>query len=195
MKSSEKAPWKPSIELKKVRSLLKTEDPMLLVIRGHLLLEHVLISFIQTGLTKASALKIDRLNFPAKTELAIAMGLLPENLSGALLYVNKLRNDFAHNLDFQIAPAIREEFILKFPPHGRALLLKDENDNTKDIPSDKVRIGRFFEILFVLLDLTRHQYSEWLKHKIEAEQKLQEALANLEKVEQATGVKKVRTSP
>jgi len=166
---------------------------MLLVIRGHLILEHVLISFIQTGLSKSSALKIDRLNFPAKTELAIAMGLLPEDLSPVLLYVNNMRNNFAHDLNFKISPAVIEEFFKKFPKQGQEILLQDDNGSTQSVSLENIRFASFFEVLFVLLDLTRHHYTEWLQHKIEAENRLHDAVTNLKEVMRTTDQNKLES--
>lgn len=180
--------WVPSIELEKIRSLLNTDDAMLLVIRGHLILEHVLISFIRAGLSNPEFLKIDRLNFPAKTQLAVAMGLLSKDLAKTLLHVNGLRNEFAHNLEFQVtAPAI-DKFFDTFPPEGRELLLRKKGGFAKSIPLEKVRFRRFFEVLFVLLDLTRHHYIEWLQRNIDADENLKKALADLEKFDAESGL-------
>jgi len=50
------------------------------------------------------------LKFPQKLTLAIALGLLPENARPAFQFINKLRNDFAHDLNTELSEEVLTDF-------------------------------------------------------------------------------------
>jgi hypothetical protein len=78
-------------------------DPLVVLVTAHLHLESVLIGFILDRLAKPAALKVDRLSFPTKVDLGIALGGLPEHSRPALLSINAIRNRFAHSLEADIS--------------------------------------------------------------------------------------------
>ena len=81
---------------------LQNEDPLGVVIRGHLFIESKFIRLIEEALPDAGAIDLGRLNFPLKLDLAVALKLLPETEKRGYAQLNALRNQLAHNIDAQI---------------------------------------------------------------------------------------------
>jgi hypothetical protein len=86
-------------------------DPVLALVQTHLQLEYVVIEYIRHGLRNPAQFPIDRLSFPLKVDLAIALGDFPENARKAVLKVNALRNRLAHKLDADITAKDVQELL------------------------------------------------------------------------------------
>jgi hypothetical protein len=83
-------------------SHLSAEDPLALVIRGHLYVENALIKKIEDALTDPTAFDSARLHFPSKVSLAVALGTVDRADVVALTALNGLRVQFAHNVDTKL---------------------------------------------------------------------------------------------
>jgi hypothetical protein len=81
---------------------LNAEDPLALVLRGHLYVEAALIKQIESGLVDKKALKVARLNFPNKVNLAVALGKVDPPDDRGFIALNDLRNDFAHDVKMKL---------------------------------------------------------------------------------------------
>jgi hypothetical protein len=77
---------------------LTVDDPLALVIRGHLYVENALIKKIESCLSHPAEFDSARLEFPGKVQLAVALGKVDAADKGALTFLNGLRKKFAHNL-------------------------------------------------------------------------------------------------
>jgi hypothetical protein len=88
--------------------LLNSDDPVAVVVGVHLHLEAFLIELINEKLVRPRALNLDRLNFPSKVGLAVALDAIPETAAPALRTINELRNRIAHNLNAQLVEADAE---------------------------------------------------------------------------------------
>ncbi|MXR69833.1 hypothetical protein GNT65_14315 [Shewanella sp. JBTF-M18] len=86
----------------KVIDLVNQEDDLQIVMRCHLVIEHYLVRIIELKLPKSDEFSIDRINFRQKVELAIALEGIFKEQKGLLLYINKLRNKYAHDMDKEI---------------------------------------------------------------------------------------------
>ena len=84
----------PPSELE-LQALLKTTDELTLVLKGHLLIEHVL-SLLTEQRIGAGARDAWELGFARKTAFAIERGVVPPDELEMLRAVNRLRNRFAH---------------------------------------------------------------------------------------------------
>jgi hypothetical protein len=78
---------------------LTREDDLGLVVKAHLHIEHQLAEFIQLSMPNPEKCDWTRVGYAAKLEIAIGMGL-PDQLRKPLEAVGKLRNSFAHNLNY-----------------------------------------------------------------------------------------------
>jgi hypothetical protein len=79
-------------------SVVNSQEPIAVLVGVHLHLEAFIIALITAVLPKPDALDIDRLNFPSKLGLAVALGAIPDAAAPALRTINSLRNRIAHNL-------------------------------------------------------------------------------------------------
>jgi hypothetical protein len=70
------------------------EDPLALVIRGHLYVEAALIKKIESALVNKKAFDIAGLRFPTKVQLAVALGRVDGADVGGFIELNRLRNKF-----------------------------------------------------------------------------------------------------
>ncbi len=82
---------------------LTKEDPLGVLIRGHLYVESRLMQVISFSLRDPGAIDLTRLQFPIKLDLAVAMGLLTENDKRGYARLNALRNQVAHRFNSEIS--------------------------------------------------------------------------------------------
>ena len=81
---------------------LNREDDLGLVVKAHLHIEHQLTEFIQVSMPSPEKCDWTRVGFAAKLEVALGLGL-PNQLRKPLEAIGKLRNAFAHNLNYSQA--------------------------------------------------------------------------------------------
>lgn len=88
-------------QMAKFNAALLGEDPLGVVVRAHIYIEHELIGFIRARLERPELLEALKLDYDGKVKLGLALGL-PEEFGPALSTVGKLRNGFAHRLEATI---------------------------------------------------------------------------------------------
>ena len=81
---------------------LKSDSPLQMLLRAHLYVEAEMVALLEHGVKKPDLLRLDRMPFIRKVELAVALGLLSEYWMPALRQLNKERNKLAHRLDHQV---------------------------------------------------------------------------------------------
>ena len=85
---------------------LMSEDPLAVVIRGHLYIERELLNFIAvSGLPKNQVPS----KYAHRVQRAVKLGL-PNEFAKQLIVMGKLRNRFGHHLNAKISKAYPEEF-------------------------------------------------------------------------------------
>lgn len=72
------------------------------IIRCHLYIDHILEKMLLEAMPSPEALKIERIGFSGKLDLCLALGFLPKEVAGSVRVINKLRNQLAHTLKFDI---------------------------------------------------------------------------------------------
>ncbi|MDM5465464.1 hypothetical protein [Bacillus cereus] len=81
----------------------KGEDELQVILRGHLYIEHEIEKLLRLELAEPDyILKNNRLMFANKVNLAVALGLLPKNRKTMYEKLNSIRNNYAHQLDFEL---------------------------------------------------------------------------------------------
>jgi hypothetical protein len=81
---------------------LNTQDPLALVIRGHLYVEAALIQKIEAALVNKQGFDTAALSFVLKVKFAVALGKVDPADVGALTVLNRFRVRFAHDLKTQL---------------------------------------------------------------------------------------------
>lgn len=79
-------------------AVLLNDDPIRVLVTVHLHLEAFVTALIVRCLVKPTALDIDRLSFPNKLGLAVALDVILEVAAPALRTINSIRNRLVHNL-------------------------------------------------------------------------------------------------
>jgi hypothetical protein len=79
-----------------------TEDTMLVILKGHLLIEAELVDICNRLLKNPAALERDRVSFRARLNLVRALldeDAMPEGVWSVIEHLNRIRNMLAHNLE------------------------------------------------------------------------------------------------
>lgn len=105
-------------------SHLTVDDPLALVMRAHLYVENALIKKIEDALTDPTAFDSAGLRFPAKVSLAVALGKVDAADVGAFTALNRLRRDFAHDLDTKLTDQDELDFHHALSRHQRQVVDK-----------------------------------------------------------------------
>jgi len=80
-----------------VRNLFDSKNPLILIIRGYVEIESLLSNLIAKWLLHPEGLQGNRLGFPDKLKLAVALGAVKPAETVLFTAFAKLRNDFAHH--------------------------------------------------------------------------------------------------
>lgn len=123
--------------------VVNQDDPLQVIIRGHLKVESELITLIEADLQRPEALDLNDLNFPVKVDLAIAMNLIPKHYRPIMRRLNLLRNRFAHNLDSEVTQQDIDVMWGHLDEHSREVLRE------VDI-KQKATVGQLGGILLVI---------------------------------------------
>jgi hypothetical protein len=89
-------------EITRLLTVIAHDDPLGVVVRGHLYLESLLLQTIQEKLADPGAIDLTRMNFVTKLDLAVAMKLVPVEDRRGYAKLNALRNQLSHNFDAAI---------------------------------------------------------------------------------------------
>jgi len=88
----------------------------------------MLVSIIKEFLEKPQAfVSLERLSFPAKVELANAIGALLDGYAEPLMVLNGLRNRFAHNIDAKITESDENKLLESMPTDDQAKITGGRN--------------------------------------------------------------------
>ena len=99
------------------------EDPLAVIIRGHLYVESVLTQLIEEFLAEPSAIEVERLSFKTKVELALAVGAPIEELRTPLTELNRLRNKLAHDVGATITVQDEDRLFKTFTRETRGTIV------------------------------------------------------------------------
>lgn len=154
---------------------MRSGDIITIVLKAHLYLEHVLIQTLSDAFSNPEAIELRRMNFPAKLELCIALGLLPELWSKPVRTINEMRNTVAHRLEFQFDDSERLKLFNLLPD-----FLQEEclvNAGRKRGEETGLEWWQIFVVIVVWLEIARqkvavsrvrHEFSSrWLREVID----------------------------
>jgi|CXWL01.1.fsa_nt_gi hypothetical protein len=110
------------------KSVLSQTDPILILLRAHLYSEAAMKNLIQLRLPQGQVVvnKEARLTYSQKLLLVQALGILDPRVIAAFKALNKVRNEFAHDIDreftfhdvLRIGDSMKEEFEKDRQHHG-----------------------------------------------------------------------------
>lgn len=103
------------VDLETVHRHLLAEDPVSLLLRGHLWVDQALTDLIREAFEFPDEWEdLERLSFHSKVDLARAQGSLP--WVSALRELHRLRNQLAHNPRFEIDQDAARRLVKSFEP-------------------------------------------------------------------------------
>ena len=123
-------------ELGKFTEDLSREDEMGAVIRAHIRIENILLAVVEKLTPHPQHLKKLGLDYDGYVTLALALGL-KERFGPPLRALGKLRNDFAHKVDFKLTqPAVTNLYAAmatedKAQVQSMFAQIKDLNEETR----------------------------------------------------------------
>lgn len=83
----------------------------------------MLTKLIEEFLGEPRAIKVERLSFKYKVELALAVGVLIEELRRPLMELNGLRNKLAHDVEATISAEDQDRIFKSFTRETRAIIV------------------------------------------------------------------------
>ena len=107
--------------LNKFNEDTKSEDELQVVLRGHLYLEHEIEKLLRFVLVEPDYILTNRFMFMNKVNLGVALGLIPEELAKVYEKLNRLRNNFAHKLDFKITDKNLDDIVSRMNENMRSM--------------------------------------------------------------------------
>lgn len=99
-----------------------------IVLRSHLFIEAKIIEMIKDKLVNPGAIELSSISFPLKLQLCVALGVLDTKDLSPLKKLNKLRNEAAHKLEFEISDKDIEDFISTFNNNQLRIANFDKDD-------------------------------------------------------------------
>ncbi len=111
---------------------LDCEDDLGKVVRSHVIIENIIVMFIESRLKNKTYLKKMGLTFEQKTNLALALGL-DKNWSQPLSCLGNIRNSFAHNLRGEINKSDANNFYKSFSTRDKEIMHNLYNENEEEL--------------------------------------------------------------
>ena len=133
-------------------TLKNNEDELGLIIKGHLFVEYILNHIIQKKFKKPKLIFDDgRSNsFSVKLNILYSLGIIPKYLYQNISNVNKIRNQYAHNLKID-SKKINYMFYLP----DREMILKEDSNKKKISNKEYMKLLCFSTLLQL-----RNHYSD-----------------------------------
>jgi hypothetical protein len=111
-------------------SALQSGENWAVIIHTHLYLDHILTQTLVEALIKPKALQVDRLSFSHKVAFLDALGLLSDELKPTVLAINKIRNNIAHEIDFNISTEAQNRLFYTVSSETKASFGFNKEDNS-----------------------------------------------------------------
>jgi hypothetical protein len=144
-----------SFNTEEFKNHMNESDGVMVVLRAQLYLEHVLIATLTDALKNPEAVNLRRLNFPAKLNLCIAMGLIKEELRNAATKINEMRNGAAHKLHVEFSSELKAGLWTTLPQFLKETLLLEFQSSEGH--SERLTLGQMFYGFVLFVDIVRQK--------------------------------------
>ena len=129
------------LDQKVMEQLVFDDSAISPILKGHLFVERVLEELISDKLSHPNAImRRGRMSFDLKVDLARALGVLSEKHVSAFKALNNIRNDFAHDGNYQVRAEVLNSLKLSWAPIQRKAFKKACDDG----PSEAARLATIF---------------------------------------------------
>lgn len=124
------------------------ENELQVIIRGHLYVENEIDNLLKLKLEKPQHLYDSNFMFYSKLKTALALGLIAEENKNAYIRLNKIRNNFAHNLNYELTENDFTDLYGVFNSTYRERYKFITNSNP--LLSERTLLHKFKELIFIL---------------------------------------------
>jgi len=136
-----------------------SDNILQIVLRNHLYFENSLENILKAELKNPSKTLTDRLTFFHKLGLVRALDVIPSEVYSVLDYFNKeIRNNFAHDLNFEMKDENIKKLIGPFNKDMNKFYLKCLNDIKLEIPELNKKLISCMYTIWVSIGSSYHQY-------------------------------------
>lgn len=137
-------------------SSINSSDELAMVVRSHQCIDTVLGHLIVEALPNGHPRIVSKLPFNFKVDLCIALRTIRDDLAPMYASINKIRNGFAHNLEFSLETKIVTDLFNTLPPDLQKDLVKAHET------SPIARFGKICGFAFIHLfkSLERLQFNK-----------------------------------
>lgn len=101
IKEMEKIAQNFEAKLKLFTEDVECENPIQVILKGHLYIEHELRELLKNNLENPEVLDCDKLGFSQLVKIVFSLGLLPLELLETAKEINRIRNLCSHDLNFK----------------------------------------------------------------------------------------------
>ncbi|MDQ0496789.1 hypothetical protein [Paenibacillus brasilensis] len=95
------------------------ENYFQIILRAHLYIEFEMTEILKSKLMHPEE-RGDKLNFSVTLKVLLAVGAIPLELKGPINFLNRIRNKYAHELDFQFSEETFRKFVDTFTEKFKA---------------------------------------------------------------------------
>lgn len=85
-----------------VQYLIFDTKELAYILKSHLYVERIIETLIKKKIVKFDTLSKHQLSFNFKVDLAVCLGVLPDKFVGPIKALNKTRNKYAHDSNYQV---------------------------------------------------------------------------------------------
>lgn len=140
------------------------ESDLMVVLRGHIYIEHELEKMLELALEEPSVIfknnNDTRIGFETKLKWAVAIGVLSKDVKAAYSKLNDLRNKYAHRLDAKLTNEDFNGIQGGFNKHLNDLYSHSEKSYNSSQNTPTWRIRKIVTILWLYAKLSVHSFKE-----------------------------------
>lgn len=115
-----------------IARLIQTGDPFKISVLGFSAIEEALEQLIQEALPSPHKLETQRLSPSFKVDLAIGLGVFPNDFKGIVIKLSKIRNACAHEFDLKVKPFKSSELVSAMSEEQRASISTKKFNDAED---------------------------------------------------------------
>jgi hypothetical protein len=141
-----------SFDVKGFDTSISSGDAWQRIVQGHLYFEHAVGQLLLESLKRPEAISLSRMGYSQRLDLASALGVLDDELLYALRKINSLRNNLAHNLNFEITDQDVLDLANCTSPELRKSIRTDKSSDSRPLELYDLLMGNM-----VLLESRRQQ--------------------------------------
>ena len=111
--------------LDKFNKDIDDQNIMHILVKAHLYVEFELEKLLLNFVKYPEHIKLEHMKFSQKQNLVLALGLVPIKERNSLKHLNKIRNDIAHNLEYEFDARVLDDLIQQFSIENKEKYKKD----------------------------------------------------------------------